>query len=96
LNQDNRVSRLNENEGPQNLADATALPTALSALEIDPVLTPCEAAASLRISVATLLRLSRHGEIPGVRIGKLWRYRKSALDEWLRSKVIFFRHPCRK
>jgi len=58
--------------------------------------TPLEAAAYLRISVATLLRRSRTLEIPGVRVGKLWRYRKSDLDEWLASKVSFFRHPCRK
>ena len=62
----------------------------------DLLLTPLEAAAYLRISVATLLRRSRAGEIPGVRVGKLWRYRKSDLDEWLASKVSSFRHPCRK
>ena len=60
------------------------------------VLTPLEAATYLRISVATLLRRSRTLEIPGVRVGKLWRYRKSDLDEWLASKVSSFRHPCRK
>jgi excisionase family DNA binding protein len=60
------------------------------------LLTPLEAAAYLRISVATLLRRSRTLEIPGVRVGKLWRYRKLDLDEWLSSKVSFFRHPCRK
>ena len=60
------------------------------------LLTPSEAAVYLRISVATLLRRSRTLEIPGVRVGKLWRYRKLDLDEWLASKVSFFRHPCRK
>jgi excisionase family DNA binding protein len=64
--------------------------------EEDPIMTPAEAARYLRISVATLLRRSRSGEIPGFRVGKLWRYRKSQLDEWMRSKVSFFRHPCRK
>jgi excisionase family DNA binding protein len=62
----------------------------------DPLVVPNEAAKYLRISVATLQRLSRAGEIPGVRIGKLWRYRKSTLDEWVGSKVNSFRHPCRK
>lgn len=60
------------------------------------ILTPLEAAAYLRISVATLLRRSRTLEIPGVRVGKFWRYRKSDLDDWLASKVSSFRHPCRK
>ncbi len=62
----------------------------------DVLLLPTEAAEHLRISVATLLRLSRNEEIPGVRVGKLWRYHKSSLDEWVRSKVNSFRHPCRK
>jgi excisionase family DNA binding protein len=62
----------------------------------DLLLTPKEAAAYLRVSIATLTRLSRAGELPGVRIGKLWRYSKSALDEWLAAKVSSFRHPCRK
>jgi excisionase family DNA binding protein len=64
--------------------------------EADVIMTPDEGARYLRISVATLLRGSRLGEIPGFHVGKLWRYRKSALDDWMQSKVSFFRHPCRK
>jgi excisionase family DNA binding protein len=62
----------------------------------DPIMTPSEAAVYLRISVATLQRLSRSSAVPGFHVGKLWRYRKSALDEWMRSNVSSFRHPCRK
>lgn len=58
---------------------------ARSATEGNLLMLPREAASHLRISVATLLRLSRTGEIPEVRVGKLWRYRKSALDKWLES-----------
>jgi excisionase family DNA binding protein len=67
------------------------------ASESDAIMTPPEAAEYLRISMATLLRGSRLGEIPGFQVGKkLWRYRKSLLDEWVHSKVSSFRHPCRK
>jgi excisionase family DNA binding protein len=63
----------------------------------DFVMTPPEAARYLRISVATLLRGSRRDEIPAFQVGnKLWRYKKSVLDDWLHSKVSSFRHPCRK
>lgn len=63
----------------------------------DAIMTPQEAAEYLRISIATLLRGSRLGEIPGFQVGKkLWRYRKFLLDEWAHSKVSSFRHPCRK
>jgi excisionase family DNA binding protein len=79
-----------------NPADVNTPATSNQAVEGGSILTPDEAAVYLRISVATLLRLSRAGEIPGVRVGKLWRYRKSALDEWLQYKVSSFRHPCRK
>jgi excisionase family DNA binding protein len=78
-------------------AETPGDPTSPSARVLEDLLmVPGEAANYLRISVATLLRFSRNSEIPGVRIGKLWRYRKSALDEWVRSKVDSFRHPCRK
>ena len=95
MNHASNISRLTESEGQSNSADALVHPTAQT-LEVDSIFTPGEAAGSLRISIATLLRLSRTGEIPGVRVGKLWRYRKSDLDEWLASKVSSFRHPCRK
>jgi excisionase family DNA binding protein len=71
-------------------------PETLEAAQNQALMTPQEAAQYLRISVATLQRLSRFGEIPGIHIGKLWRYKKSDLDEWLASKVSSFRHPCRK
>ena len=55
-----------------------------------------EAAQLLKINPYTLQRMARTGKVPGIKVGKLWRFRKSTLDEWLRSKVDSFRHPCRK
>jgi excisionase family DNA binding protein len=62
----------------------------------EPLLDSTEAAALLKINPFTLQRMARTGEVPGIKVGKLWRYRKSDLDEWLASKVSSFRHPCRK
>jgi excisionase family DNA binding protein len=62
----------------------------------EPLIESNEAANLLRINIYTLQNLARRGEIPGLKVGKLWRFRKSTLDEWLRSKVSSFRHPCRK
>jgi excisionase family DNA binding protein len=97
LNQDRDLSRndTNDNRANAETLEGEAMGSA-QAGEEDPIMTPAEAARYLRISVATLQRLSRSGEIPGFHVGKLWRYRKSALDEWMCSKVSFFRHPCRK
>jgi excisionase family DNA binding protein len=38
-----------------------------------------EAAAFLGINTKTLQRLSRSGELRGIKIGKLWRFRKEDL-----------------
>jgi excisionase family DNA binding protein len=37
----------------------------------------------LQIHPKTLQKLARAGTVSGIRIGKLWRFRASALDEWL-------------
>lgn len=46
-----------------------------------------EAAALLKIHPKTLQRMARRHEISAVQIGKLWRYRASALNEWLEQKL---------
>jgi len=42
-----------------------------------------EAAALLRIHPKTLQRMARKGEVVAIQIGKLWRFRRSALNRWL-------------
>lgn len=46
-----------------------------------------EAAALLKIHPKTLQKMARNGEVPGFQIGDLWRFRASALNEWLVSKL---------
>jgi excisionase family DNA binding protein len=50
------------------------------------VLTIDELAAYLKISKSTLYKLVREGKIPSQKIGKHWRFRKSAIDQWLEEK----------
>jgi excisionase family DNA binding protein len=61
------------------------------------VMTAEEAAAYLRLAPVTLYRLAGKGEIPGVKIGRLWRFKKSELERWLereaRSNVSGERPP---
>ena len=52
----------------------------------EPLLDSMEAAQLLRIHPKTLQRMARRGEITGIQIGKLWRFRASALNEWLGKK----------
>lgn len=49
----------------------------------EPLLDSSEAAALLKIHPKTLQKLPRNGEIAAIQIGKLWRFRVSALNEWL-------------
>ena len=54
-----------------------------SDFKFEPLLDTNEAAALLQIHPKTLQKLARSGEVFGIRIGKLWRFRISALNEWL-------------
>jgi excisionase family DNA binding protein len=65
------------------------------AVGFERVLNTEEAAELLQIHPKTLQRMAREGSVPAFRIGDLWRFRASALDEWLRSGVSSKRHSCR-
>lgn len=67
-----------------------------STVEFEPVVDSEEAAKFLNINPKTLQKMARNGEVPAYRIGKLWKFRISDLDEWLRSKVSSTCHSCRE
>jgi len=54
----------------------------------EPLLDSDEAAALLKIHPKTLQRMARRGEISAIQIGKLWRFRASVLNEWIKSRSI--------
>lgn len=60
-----------------------------------PIWNSCEAAQYLRIHPRTLTRMARRGEIPSIQIGRLWRFRRIDLDDWLTRKVSSVSYPCR-
>lgn len=49
----------------------------------EPLLDSTEAASLLRIHPKTLQRMARNGEIAGIQIGRLWRFRVSVLNSWI-------------
>ena len=55
--------------------------------EFEPLISADEAASLLGIHAKTLQLMARKGRIPGKRIGKFWRFRKSELDAWLRDDI---------
>ena len=53
----------------------------------EPLLDSDEAAQLLKIHPKTLQRMARQRQIPGIQIGKLWRFRSSELNAWI-EKII--------
>lgn len=58
-------------------------PTHESTYGFEPLLDTEEAAALLKIHPKTLQKLARLGEVEGIQVGKLWRFRASALNRWI-------------
>lgn len=61
--------------------------SARPAPNFEPLLDSEEAAALLKIHPKTLQKMARSGEITGVQVGKLWRFRASSLNEWLTEQM---------
>ena len=61
--------------------------TEVREMNFEQLLDSDEAAALLKIHPKTLQRMARNGEITGVQIGKLWRFRASVLNAWLSHKM---------
>ncbi len=51
----------------------------------EPLLDTQEAAALLQIHPKTLQKMARAGTVPSLKIGDLWRFRASDLDNWVRG-----------
>lgn len=65
-----------DGEGTENISTA-----------FEPLLKSEQAAALLQIHPKTLQKLARQGKLPARRIGDLWRFRASDLDNWLRTSL---------
>lgn len=48
------------------------------------IMTVQEVAQYLRLNDVTVYRLARKGEIPAIKIGGSWRFRKDLIDEWFK------------
>jgi excisionase family DNA binding protein len=60
----------------------------------EPLIDAGQAGELLELHPKTVKRLAARGILPGIRIGKLWRFRASSLDAWLKSQLHLSRHPC--
>lgn len=46
-------------------------------------LTTEEVLSCLKVNPRTIYRLIKSGELPAIRIGRQWRFRRADLDEWI-------------
>jgi excisionase family DNA binding protein len=54
----------------------------------DRLMTVRQLAAYLNLNERTVLKLVSEGELPGVKIGSQWRFRKAMLDAWLDDQML--------
>jgi len=76
-----RSNQVNQESPPSEPRQSASLNADNNAFE--PLLDTQEAAALLKIHPKTLQKLARNGELEAIQIGKLWRFRVSALNRWL-------------
>jgi excisionase family DNA binding protein len=48
--------------------------------------TPEEVADWLRVPVATIYKLAREGVLPGFKVGRHWRFRNEAIEQWVLNR----------
>lgn len=71
--------------GNHNHSHERRAPSVVGEDAFEPLLDSTEAASLLKIHPKTLQKMARNAEITAIQIGKLWRFRASALNEWLEN-----------
>jgi excisionase family DNA binding protein len=54
----------------------------------DEIMTLEEVARYLKLKPQTVYKWAQEGQIPGAKLGKEWRFRRSILDEWIDSSIV--------
>lgn len=50
------------------------------------ILTTKEVAKYLKLHEITICKYAAEGKIPAIRIGRVWRFDKEAIDQWIRGE----------
>jgi len=64
--------------------------------EFEPLIDADEVGKLLGLHPKTVQQMARSGRMPGIRVGKFWRFRKSQIDRWLHSEVNCAGYACRQ
>lgn len=83
-----RINQL-QRDPPLKIQSESSLATLFQNLAPDPLYPPPKAATYIGVTEGTLSvwRCNKRYEIPYIKVGRLVRYRKSALDAWLLSRT---------
>ena len=60
---------------------------------VEPLIDAQSAARILKLHPVTVREMAGRGDIPAMRIGRVWRFRASSLDAWVDSQLQWERHP---
>jgi excisionase family DNA binding protein len=71
---------------PSRFTPVSSQPESRLEFSFEPLLDSDEAADLLRIHPKTLQKMARNRQIRGIQVGKLWRFRASDLELWLKTK----------
>jgi excisionase family DNA binding protein len=52
----------------------------------EPMMTMAEMAAFLNVHPVSITRMIRRGELPGIKIGGVWRFDRQVIAKWLKDK----------
>ena len=47
------------------------------------IMTTKEVSSYLKLHAITICKLSKEGKIPAIRIGRVWRFDKDVIDQWI-------------
>jgi excisionase family DNA binding protein len=61
--------------------------------QADAVLSIDDLSGYLKISKSTLYKLAQEGSIPGLKVGKPWRFHREAIDDWLKLATRPWENP---
>jgi hypothetical protein len=82
-------------EQPEAVSPSVACGGVIPPPFCEPLLDSVEAGAILKLNPKVVERKAKHGEIPALKVGKFWRYRASALDSWIQSRLKSNCQVCR-
>lgn len=77
---------MNNPDQPEGIFFGKDLPLENSAIDLaSPLWTVEEVASYLKLQPETVRSMARRGELPAIKLGKVWRFRKTAIHEMLAS-----------